>query len=207
MFISELSSKFGWWLLWWPGRRSCWPHREARLEKQVLLTKRFVRSTLNLLLRKAQVELMARTVVKEQVEAPLAQVVSREKQVLLTKRFQSHAVVRSMLDLLLVVQVFLFFLLNFFLLARKAPNIKLCTSVMMKDILFCTELAGASEYRTRETIALPTEQRRRWTHCTDMAWHTNFCLMVMIGSCISSAWDMSRESSTNEEYLEKKKNI
>ena len=127
----------------------------------MLLTKRFVSSTLNLLLRKAQVELMARTMVKEQVEAPLAQVVSREKQVLLTKRFQSHAVVKSMLDLLLVVQVFLFFLLKFFLLARKAPNIKLCTSVMMKDILISTELARASEYRTREAIALPTEQRWR----------------------------------------------
>ena len=101
---------------------------------------------------------MARALVKEQVEATLAQVVSREKQVLLTKKFQSHAVVRSMLDFLLVVQVLLFFLLNFFLLARKAPNIKLCTSVVKKDILFCTtELAGV-----RSTgQGSPTEQRWR----------------------------------------------
>ena len=59
----------------------------------------------------AQVELMARALVKEQVEATLAQVVAREeqaawetrleKQVLLTRRFQSFAVVmRSPLDLL-----------------------------------------------------------------------------------------------------------
>ena len=51
---------------------------------------------------------MARALVKEQVEATLAQVVSREdqvlweirleKQVLLTRRLQSHAVWRSMLD-------------------------------------------------------------------------------------------------------------
>ena len=52
--------------------------------------------------------LMDRALVKEQVEATLAQVVSREdqvlweirleKQVLLTRRLQSHAVWRSMLD-------------------------------------------------------------------------------------------------------------
>ena len=51
---------------------------------------------------------MARALVKEQVEATLAQVVSREdqvlweirleKQVLLTRRLQSLAVWRSMLD-------------------------------------------------------------------------------------------------------------
>ena len=77
----------------------------------MLLTKRFMMSTQNLLLRMAQVDLMARALVKEQVEATLAQVVAREeqaawetrleKQVLLTRRFQSFAVVmRSPLDLL-----------------------------------------------------------------------------------------------------------
>ena len=42
--------------------------------------------------------LMARALVKEQVEATLAHVVSREDQLLWEIRLQSHAVSRSMLD-------------------------------------------------------------------------------------------------------------
>ena len=76
----------------------------------------------------------------------------------------------------------------------KAPNIKLCTSVKCEgnhvlhgvgQSLGVLDKGGASK---RTKVAMNT------LYWKDMSWDTNFCSIVMKGSCnsLTSSWDMSR---------------